>query len=115
VVTCALGGSDLAARKSERLEDPLVAECRLLVELFFFARAARLLALLARSPIVGHSWSSHSFKRKKLAYPPSFDKSKGSVLHGFPRCQCDLDAMRRRRINILNKMIEFHPVARAAN
>ena len=113
MVTCALGGSDLAARKSERLEDPLVAECRLLVVFFFFTRVARLLALLARGPIVGHKLVKPVDQTDGLS--PSVDKSKGSVLQGLPRCQYDIGHNPKKRINILNKMIEFHPVARAAN
>ena len=59
---------------------------------------------------------ARTYERVGFSIPvPSFDKSKGSVLHGFPRCQCDLGANRRTRINILNKMTEFHLAARAAN
>ena len=46
---------------------------------------------------------------------PSFDKSKGSVLQGFPRRQSDLAAQTGKGdATILSKMTEFHLAARGA-
>jgi hypothetical protein len=51
-----------------------------------------LLALLAEGLIVAHSWSSQLVKQEKAGLSPSLIKCKGSVLHGFPRCQYELVA-----------------------
>ena len=47
---------------------------------------------------------------------PSFDKSKGSVLHGFPLRQSDLAAAQTGKgdATILSKMTGFHLAARGA-
>lgn len=78
-------GADFAARKGKRLKDALVAERWLLVEFFPFTCVAQLLPILARSPMVVHSWSSQS--KNGADSSPSFDKSKGSVLQGKVACQ----------------------------
>ena len=88
-----MGGSDLAARKSERLEDPLVAECRLLVEFFFFTRVARLLALLAGGPIVGHKLVKPLIK--PMAYPPVLIRVNAVYYRAFPGVSMTLAAIRR--------------------
>ncbi len=57
-LTCGVGRTGLTAGESHGLENPLVAERRLLIDLLFLACGARLLDCLARDSIIVHSWSS---------------------------------------------------------
>src|ERR1035437_1488637 len=79
-VACGNSLIDLAASQSERLENPFVAECRLLVKLLLFTRLGRLWAFRARDLIVGHKLVKPVGQTRKAGLSPNFDKSKGSVL-----------------------------------
>jgi hypothetical protein len=60
---------------------------------------------------------ARTYERVGFPLPvPSFDKSKGSVLHGFPRRQSDLAAVQTGKgdATILSKMTGFHLAARGA-
>jgi hypothetical protein len=81
-LTTSNSGSDFAARQCLRLENLFVAKCRLLIEFLGFVLFGRLLAFLGRCLVVDHIGEA-SRQTLKLAYPPVFDQSKGSVLQPF--------------------------------
>ena len=71
-MTRTLSGGDLAARQSLCLENPFVAECRLLIFLFSFNRVVGLIGIFPRGLGVCHSWYSQP---EKAGSSPNLDKS----------------------------------------